>query len=81
MDRAPLEQGLWPEHEQAAEGFLRIRSQWRVLPAFGAAPVWLGLDYTAAETGLRLAGFDLTPEFWGQIQLIEQGAKAALNGD
>ena len=81
LDNGPADQGLWPEHETAAEAFLRIRGQWRVLPVFGAAPVWLGLDYSAAETGLRLAGYDLTPAFGTELQLIEQGAKAALNGD
>lgn len=52
-----------------------------MLPVFGARPVWLGLDYAAAEAGLRLAGIAATPELWSDIRLIEAGAKAALNGE
>ncbi|WP_425099133.1 DUF1799 domain-containing protein [Tropicibacter sp. S64] len=73
--------GLWAEHIPAVEAYLAIGSQWRTLPQFGAPPRWLGLDYTAAEAGLRLAGFAMTPELWAEVRLIEQGAKAALNGD
>lgn len=52
-----------------------------VPPGFGGRPIWLGLDYSAAETGLRLAGIEVTPELWSDIRLIEEGAKEALNGD
>lgn len=58
-----------------------MRSQWRALPQFGARPVWLGLDYSAAEAGLRLAGIAVTPELWADVREIEQGALEALNGD
>lgn len=81
MDDPGDQDGLWPEHRQAAEAFMRIRNQWTVLPVFGGAPIWVGLDYTAARNGLEMAGYDITPEFWSEIQLIEQGARAALNGE
>jgi len=40
----------------------------------------VGLDYGAAEIGLKLAGIDVAPEVWTQVQLIEIGARAAMNG-
>lgn len=38
-----------------------------------------GLDYAGAEAGLRLSGFEMTPDLWTQIRTIESGARAALN--
>lgn len=39
----------------------------------------LGLDYTAARAGLRLAGMKVTPDLWSDVQVIEAAACAALN--
>jgi hypothetical protein len=64
----------------AIEAFLEIAGQWRVLPRYGAPPHYLGLDYAAAEAGLRLAGVAVTPALWDEIRLIECGAMAELNG-
>ena len=64
----------------AAEAFLAVSGQWRLLAPFGGKPVFLGLDATAAETNLRLSGVEITPLLWRQLRLIEEGAKAALNG-
>jgi hypothetical protein len=75
------EAGLWPEHLPALEAFLAVRSQWRMVARFGAPPLFVGLDYTAAESGLRMAGIAVTPELWTEVRLIEEGAIEALNGD
>lgn len=40
----------------------------------------IGLDYTAAEAGLRLAGVAVTPEIWAGVQMIEAGAIDEMNG-
>lgn len=72
--------GLWPEHVAAVETFLAISGQWRVLPRWGAPPHYLGLDYAAAEAGLRLAGVTVSPARWEEVRLIECGAMAELNG-
>jgi hypothetical protein len=78
----PQDEALWKEHLPALNAFAVVRSQWRVVPpGFGGRPLWLGLDYSAAEAGLRLAGIEVTPELWSDIRLIEEGAKEALNGD
>ena len=41
--------------------------------------VILGLDYAGAEAGLRLAGIDADPELWGQLRVVEQAVKTAMN--
>lgn len=38
-----------------------------------------GLDYTAAEAGLRLAGVEMTPDIWRDVRDIEEGARRAFN--
>jgi len=63
------------------DAFLTVAGQWRSVPRFGAAPLWLGLDYTAAEAGWRLAGVELTPALFSEVQLIEAGAVQALNAE
>ncbi len=46
----------------------------------GMGIVALGLDYAAARAGLELAGIEVTPALWADVQQIEAGAIAALNG-
>lgn len=41
----------------------------------------IGLDYQGARASLDLAGIDVTPELWSDLQLIELGARAEMNGD
>lgn len=38
-----------------------------------------GLDYSAAEAGLRMAGIEVTPDLWQAVRQIEAGAKEVLN--
>lgn len=45
----------------------------------GGAVIWLGLDYTAAQAGLALAGLTPDPNTWAQIRQIEAGALEILN--
>ncbi|WP_425072590.1 DUF1799 domain-containing protein [Sagittula sp. S175] len=84
-DRHDDDAGIWPEHVAAVEAFLAIGDQWRVLQVTGpdGAPMMRvrGLDPVAAEARLRLAGIEMTPQLWAEVQGIEQGAIAALNGD
>ena len=37
-----------------------------------------GLDYAAADAGLRRSGIETTPDLWADLQVIETGALAAL---
>lgn len=70
--------GIWRDHVTALRAYLAIADQWRVV-AGGSGALWLGLDYGAARAGLDLAGIAVSPEVWADVQLIEAGAKAALN--
>lgn len=69
--------GLWPRHEAALDAFLAIAGQWRVAPSGR----FLGLDYAAARAGLDLAGIEMTPDLWSEVQEIEAGARTGLNGN
>lgn len=72
------ETGLWPEHLPALRAYLAVADQWRIV--MGDKAIWLGLDYTAVRAGFDLAGLTLTPAEWADVQTIEEGARAALNG-
>lgn len=71
------EDGVWPENEAAVHAFLEICSQFRTVAHFDGTLQRTGLDYPAAEVGLRLAEVDVTPELWGAIRIIEWGVLSA----
>lgn len=75
------ESGIWAGNLPALEAYLAVRSQMRVAVMPTGGLVRLGLDYAAAEAGLRLAGIEVTPGTWADLRIIEQAAIAALNGD
>lgn len=70
---------VWAWHAAALTAFLAIAGQWRVAGGGMGRMVWLGLDYTAAQAGLGLAGITVTPEVWTQVRQIEAGAREELN--
>ncbi len=76
QDRIP-EDGIWIQHLETFRAFLAVADQWRCV--LGDRMIWLGLDYGAVKAGLEMADLALTPETWADFQLIEAGAKAALN--
>ena len=79
LNRAPDEDvGIWPDHVAAVRAFLAVADQWRTAVGQTRA-IYLSLDYTAVRAGFDLAGIALTPAQWGDVQLIEAGAVAALN--
>lgn len=76
--------GVWPQNAAIVEAFLIVSTQWRAVAVPGGmAPgriVWLGLDYAGVEAGLKAAGVAVTPELWLGLQVMEAGARDALNG-
>jgi hypothetical protein len=72
-----LREEVWPDALPAIDAFLAVSGQWRVTPAGRV----IGLDYTAVRAGLDLAGIEMTPDLWSDVQQIEQGALVGLNGD
>ena len=71
------DEGLWAEHQAAFLAFLAVSTQWRVV-AGETGLIRTGLDYAAADAGLRRAGIETTPDLWADLQAIETGALAAL---
>ena len=57
-----------------------MTTQWRRIIAPDGTILTTGLDYAAARAGLELAGIEVTPELWAEIQVIEFGAMTAMNG-
>ncbi|WPY96102.1 DUF1799 domain-containing protein [Limimaricola variabilis] len=77
-DLAPAgETGVWPQNAAALTAFLRIATQWRVAATLSAV-VRTGLDYAGARAGLDLAGIEMTPALWADVQVIEAGAITAM---
>jgi hypothetical protein len=72
--------GLWACHLAPLNAFLAVGDQWRVASTAKGLR-FMGLDYTAAQAGLALAGISLGPDDWADLRVIERAAKAALNGD
>lgn len=75
----PQEDALWPDHIPALEAFLAVQTQWATVVYPMGQTLHHGLRYEGVEAGLRMAGIEVTPALWGQIRLIEAGAKEALN--
>ena len=83
IDEGPApdtEVGLWAVHQPALVAFLAVCTQWRVI-ADDAGLIYLGLDYAAADVGLRRAGIETTSDLWADLRVIETGALAALRED
>jgi hypothetical protein len=75
----PGEDGLWPENVAAVEAFLAGATQWRRV-ALADGGMWtVGLDYGGVRVALDALCIPVTAELWGDLQLIESGALAALN--
>jgi hypothetical protein len=72
--------GVWPDNWPALTAFLAVDTQWRAVPAGMSGLYWIGLDYTAVETGLKAAAIDATPSLWAGLRTIERAARDALNG-
>jgi hypothetical protein len=73
-------EALWQAHLPALNAFLAVAGQWRMVPRPGGGWIYLGLDYTAAQAGFALADITVSPDLWADVQMIEAGAVAALNG-
>lgn len=78
-DIAPAQgTGVWAQNVPALTAFLVASTQWRVVA--GAADLFvLGLDYAGARAGIEGAGIEITPQLWGDLQVIEAAALAELN--
>jgi hypothetical protein len=76
----PEEEGVWPENVAAVEAFLAGATQWRRVGLPDGSVQTTGLDYGGVRAALDALGIAVTAGLWGDLQLIESGALAALNG-
>lgn len=77
FDEDDEDDGIWPENEAALVAFLRVQTQWRwICPGDGSARR-VSLDYPAVRIGLDCAGIEMTPDLFGDLQLIEVGVITA----
>ncbi len=60
--------------------FAAVASQWRTEALGEGAVLYVGLDYTAVDVGLRRAGLTLDPAGWQGLQVMEHADYRALNG-
>lgn len=74
-------EGVWIDNAEATLAFLSIQTQWRITAFAMGGMRRTGLDYSAARDGLELAGFDVTPDLWAGILIIEAGALDAQSED
>ena len=68
---------VWDMNWPAMRAFLALQTQWRTATLSTmerARLVYLGLDYSAIEPTLRLAGIKRTKRLFAQLQLLERGA-------
>lgn len=43
--------------------------------------LYIGFDYSAVRVGLKAMQIDITPKLWAGLLVMEQAARAALNGE
>ncbi|MGD1880855.1 MAG: DUF1799 domain-containing protein [Paracoccaceae bacterium] len=72
-------EGIWPDHVSVVEAFLSVATQWRMVGLADGRSMATGLDYGGVKAGLELAEIEVTPAFWADLQLIELGARRAMN--
>jgi hypothetical protein len=77
--QAPTDTGIWDINVDAVNAFLTIDSQFRFTGMGMGGVMVTGLDYAGARAGLDLAGIEVSPALWGDIQMIEAGVVGALN--
>jgi len=73
-------EGIWPENLKAVTAYLQVQSQWRIIGQADGTRFAVGLDYAGVKAGLKLAGVKVTKKLMADLQFIELGARAAMNG-
>lgn len=84
--------GIWPEHVAIVDAFLKVCSQWRIVPRSAGGmispaggviaptiPHLVGLDYAGVRAGLEAEDITITPELWRGLRVMEAAACAAFN--
>lgn len=72
---------VWEENVPALLAYLEVSTQWRIVSLAEGGLHAVGLDYQGVKVGLELAGTEITPALWSDLQMVEIGARAAMNGE
>lgn len=74
---------VWPEHWATVCAFVAVTTQWRTVSIGGgfnpSRTIFVGLDYSAARTGLEAEGIAVTPTLWRELRVMEAEACRMLN--
>lgn len=76
--------GVWPDNRKAVDAFLFAASQWRTATTMverRMMTLWIGLDYAGMRVALDARGIALDAGLMNGIQIMEQAARNALNGN
>ena len=65
--------GVWVENLGVVYAFLLISTQWRMATVADRA-ITIGLDYAGAKVALDAAEVEMTPDLWGDLQVMEVAA-------
>lgn len=71
--------GIWEQNVPALEAFLDVATQFNRFGLADGRTRTTGLNYASARVAWDLAGVDMTPGLFGQIQMIEHAAVAEWN--
>ncbi|WP_366847302.1 DUF1799 domain-containing protein [Pseudophaeobacter sp.] len=74
-------EGVWECNLPAVEAFFDAATQFKRIGLADGSTRSLGLDYGGARAAWDLAGVEMNPELFGQVQIIEHGALAEWNGN
>jgi hypothetical protein len=72
---------VWPDNVRPLRLFLALRRHWRVLAGGMGGMAWIGLDYVAVESVLRLMGTPrrLWRRLFADLRAMEDAALPILN--
>lgn len=71
--------GIWHQNLPALEAFLDVATQFSRFALADGRTRTTGLNYASARAAWDLAGIEITPGLFGQIQVIEHAAVAEWN--
>jgi len=73
--------GVWAENVDAMQAFLDVTTQFTRLAMPDGTFRVSGLNYPGAQAAWQMAGLNITPDLFAQVQMIERGALAEWNGN
>jgi len=82
IDQGPDQDlGVWDQHVEAVQAFLDVTTQFNRLAMPDGTFRVTGLNYPGAQAAWAMAGVDITPDLFAQVQMIERGALAQWSGN